>query len=137
MEEQQTFNIIRVEHEDGWGMFRFNEATGYRYTIGDTKETAAMYNLHYSRPRPHEDGIKFIAGEDYCAFDSLETFSSLVKPRSINFLFKHGFKVVMLTVTAIKRGGHQVAYRKEDVIEVKDISSLFAYKNRKQKTQAI
>ena len=29
------YQVIRIEHTDGWGMFRWNDKTGERYTIGD------------------------------------------------------------------------------------------------------
>lgn len=61
----------------------------------------------------------------YCAFDSLETFNSLVKPEEVNFLLTQGFKVISIEVSEVYAGHHQVFYKKEHIISVSDISSLF------------
>ncbi len=84
-----------------------------------------MERRHKGRKGVLRDIEDFEPETHYCAFDSLETFNSLVYKKEIKFLLLQGFKVLMLTVTDILKGEHQVAYRKEDVIETKDISSLF------------
>lgn len=121
--------IIRIEHTDGWGMFRSNYLeAGYRYTIGDSSETRKMFDIHGSRKNPWADGIQ-LSDDMFCAFDSLETFNSLITPEEVKFLLTEGFKVLMIDVSTIVKGSDQVAYKKTDILQTKDISSLFAHKN--------
>jgi hypothetical protein len=121
--------IIRVEHADGWGMFRYDEVNNgpdySRYTLGNSEETYEMYCLHAIRNIPTKDGIE-MHDDMFCAFESLETFNALVIPEELSWLLKnHNFKVLMLDVTHIEKGKHQVCYRKKDVIQTKDITKLF------------
>lgn len=119
--------IIRIEHSDGCGMFRSNEETGYRYTIGDSKETERMFLIHGARKSPFGEGFKF-RDDMYCAFDSLETFNELVEPEEVQFLLTKDFKVLMIDVSEMLKGVDQVCYKKEHILQTKDISSLFTKK---------
>jgi len=124
----KAYNIIRIEHKDGFGMFRTNWGSEYKnkYTIGDSKETAAMYNRHNLLPTPWRDGIKdFDTYDMYCAFNDLKTFNKLVKKEELKFLFKKGYKVLLITVSKRLKGKWQVAYKKEDILTTTNISSLF------------
>jgi hypothetical protein len=117
--------IIRVEHSDGWGMFRYNYDLAKRYVLGDTKDTEKMHELHLNRNTPFCDGIR-MESDMFCAFDSLDTFNALVIPKELKWLLNNkDFKVLMLDVTDVISGKHQVCYKKEDVLQTKDISSLF------------
>jgi len=119
------YNIVRIEHEDGWGMCRVKSRTVDRYTIGDSWETEDLYKRHASAvPVPLRDGID-LKHDMFCAFDSMETFSSLVFPEEVKFLLTQGFRVLLLEVRKIHPGTHQVCYRKTSVVSVKNISSLF------------
>ena len=120
----KAFNIVRIEHTDGWGMFRWNTATGDRYTVGDSAETMGMYEKHSVRPTPFADGID--RKEDmFCAFETLETFNGLIDKDELKYLFSQGFKVLLITVKKYVRGNYQVCYKKQDVLTTTDISSLF------------
>lgn len=116
--------IIRIEHADGWGMFRYKDFDE-RYTIGNCSNTKEMYKLHVKRNDPFDDGIDLECNM-FCAFESLETFKALVVDCELSWLlYNHDFKVLMLDVTEIKKGKHQVCYKKEHVLQTKDISSFF------------
>jgi len=116
--------IIRIEHADGYGMYRAKN-WGERYTLGDCENTEKMNELHANRKTPYSDGIKF-DNDMFCAFESLETFKALVIDSELSWLLhNHDFKVLMLDVTLIHRGEHQVCYKKEHVLQTKDISSFF------------
>ena len=119
------YQVIRIEHTDGWGMFRWNDKTGERYTIGDSVESMPMYQLHKNRNNPYEDNIDDFNDDMFCAFINLDTFNELVEKPSLLYLLDKGFKVLMLTVTKIKKGEHQVCYYKEDVMQITDISAIF------------
>jgi hypothetical protein len=119
--------VIRIEHSDGWGMFRKNYAVhpSGRYVLGDSPETQQMYELHYNRNTPRDDGIK-MNDDMYCAFESLDTFNALVIPEELRWLLNNQeFKVLMLDVKKVAVGKHQVCYKKTDILQTKDISSLF------------
>lgn len=135
------YTIVRIEHEDGFGMFRVPTEYYFdkdyeprsetadvefvnRYQIGDSDETNEMYRRHSMRRTPRQDGIE-LTDDMFCAFDSLETFNALVEPEEVKFLLTKGFKVYMLEVKEVAKGSHQVCFRKEDIITRKDISTLF------------
>lgn len=106
-------------------MFRYNDNINERYTLGDSHNTINMYKLHRARNIPFDDGIS-LTDDMYCAFDSLKTFKALVIDEELKWLLNnHAFKVLMLDVTELIKGEHQVCYKKEHVIQTKDISSLF------------
>ena len=120
-----SHTIIRIEHADGYGMFRTIDCRGDRYILGASVHTVEMEALHRRRNSPFRDGIEF-TNDMFCAFDSLETFKQLVIDEELKWLLNnHDFKVLMLDVTEIVKGEHQVCYKKEHVIQIKDISSLF------------
>lgn len=119
----QIFTIIRIEHEDGWGMFRRNGED--KYILGDSYETQSMFSLHVNRRTPFQDNID-ITEDMFCAFESLDQFNELVIADELRWLLNNqSYKVLMLDVTNITKGQHQVCFKKSDIIQSKDISSLF------------
>lgn len=125
-----TTTLIRVEHTDGFGMFRYNDDVDEpvrRYMIGDSKETNIIWEKHMNMPTPGNDGIG-LCSADFCAFRTMKEFQVFTDKEEIKFLItQHDFKVLVLEVPndKIKVGGHQSCYRKEDVVSTNDISSLF------------
>lgn len=122
----QIFTIIRIEHADGWGMFRMaGFPENERYILGDSPETCSMYELHKNRRTPSQDGIE-ISCDMFCAFESLDQFNELIIADELRWLLNNQpYKVLMLDVTNIAKGQHQVCFKKSDIIQSKDISSLF------------
>jgi hypothetical protein len=133
--------IVRVEHADGWGMFRWNRTTSNlpRYVLGVSSETEAMSNLHNDLPTPFRDkginGGKYttydlfddvIMKDRFCAYKNLESFYQWIVTEELKFLLtNHDFKVLLIEVKEYLEGECQVLYRKEDIVHVEDISSLF------------
>ncbi len=142
--------IIRIEHNDGFGMFRKNWDNGGRFfCVSDTTEGNPflmsrgvdgwlmdnLWNRHSAHsdcgmPTPYSDGIDLDLDDKdwYCAFKSLEEFSEWVKPKEADALTKLDFKILMLDVTEYQEGEKQVAYTKESISSFKDISGLFKLK---------
>jgi hypothetical protein len=129
--------LIRIEHTDGFGMFRRKED---RYRLGECENTNQMYELHtYNFPTPGrdkgldlnnlscEDYDKFMEGK-FCAFKTLDQFYQWIVKDELTWLLKnHDFKVITIEINdmSIWEGEYQVLYRKEDIINVEDITSLF------------
>lgn len=126
--------IIRIEHSDGWGMFRSKDND--RWTVGDysgVKCLDELWDRHSSwneggMPLPDNDGIKMHKEykEWFCAFKSMEEFKQWVKPEEIKELIKRDFKVLLLDVTDFQEGEKQIVYTKESILSAKDISQLFS-----------
>lgn len=128
--------LIRVEHADGYGMFRRKED---RYILGKCKNTDQMRELHCDFPTPTKDnGFKYLdlSWEEFdrfmegkfCAFKTLDQFYQWVIKDELTWLLKnHDFKVITIEIDDkyIWEGEYQVLYRKEDVMYVENITSLF------------
>jgi hypothetical protein len=116
--------IIRIEHEDGYGMSRRKDWASDKYTIGDSWETIGMLKLHQLMPVIHED----IAGFDstmFCAFSSMESFYKFIITDELKFLINKGYSVYAIESSFVLEGDYQVAYKKESIISKKDITDLF------------
>jgi len=125
--------IIRIEHADGWGMFR--PKNNDRWSVGDDSGIKCLDDLwerHSSwnvggMPIPHNDGIDMAKGnkEWFCAFKNIEEFKQWIKPEEMRELIKKNFKVLLLDVFDFQEGEKQVVYTKESILSIKDISQLF------------
>ncbi len=120
--------IIRVEHDDGNGMFR--SATGK--PIRNIYGLEDMWNRHSvfgnpGMPLPGNDGIDIrLDGHGwYLAFASMDDFNGWVKPEEAKILIHNGYKILLIDAVEIQIGKHQVAYTKTSVSSTEDISSLF------------
>jgi hypothetical protein len=129
--------IVRVEHADGCGMFRNDKYGKYRYILGNSDETIKMYELHDSLPTPKRDrGFnlgdlgwgdfdEFMEGR-FCAYKTLDSFYQWIVKDELKWLLNnHDFKVLLIEVTELLEGEYQVLYKKENIVNVEDISSLF------------
>ena len=132
--------IVRVEHTDGYGMFRANRAIDSdRYVLGKTSETENMLKLHEELPAPFKDaginGGKYINTDvfddkimkgRFCAYKNLECFYQWIIKEELKFLLtNHDFKVLLIEVKDYLEGDYQVLFSKEDIVHVEDITSLF------------
>lgn len=124
--------IVRIEHEDGWGMFRNKEN---RYVVGEGNnpimdklwDRHSTWTINGGMPVPSNDGIDMGLGwkEWFCAFKSMEQFNNWVKKDEAKELLKFNFKILLLEVTEYQEGGNQIVYTKESIVSERDISSLF------------
>ena len=125
--------IIRIEHADGWGMF--NSKDTVRFQVGDSsgiKCLNALWKRHSAwntkgMPIPRNDNIdlELKDKEWFCAFRSMEEFKKWVKPVEVKALIKKGFKILLLDVSEYQEGTYQIAYTKESIQSMKDISALY------------
>ena len=115
--------IIRIEHpSDGKGIWRSNT------TVYDTLSNIWEFvSRHRQFPNPTYEGdvTGFIEGIHYCAFKSIEQLQEWVYKDEIKELLELGFKVYMLDVSNWLEGNYQICYKKEDILQQKDISELF------------
>ena len=137
MNKLEPIQVIRVEHEDGIGIF--NTITGK--TIYDIKELHELIKRHFkfSSPQkfknPSQDGLNLYKGcndkrkvKCFCAFKSLHQFRKLITADEVKIILDHGFNIFLLTVTNYQCGEDQVIYTKKSIKSIKskeNINSLF------------
>lgn len=63
--------------------------------------------------------------EHFCAFKSIEQLQKWVTKEELKELIELGFKVYLIETSECLEGRYQIAFRKEAIIEKKDISQLF------------
>lgn len=111
--------IIRVEHEDGIGMFQsFQRPHATMHILPELDERHAHFHT------PSEEGLHMTSNE-YCAYKSISHIQEWIQPEEFPILFQNGYKVWMIDVLIWREGKHNILFRKEDIISKKDISSLF------------
>lgn len=116
--------IVRIEYIDGNGIWfaenkKGNDIVDY---LSNIKEFSIRHNYFNT---PKEDNINFIKGVHFCAFKSIEQLQQWVYPEEIREFLSLGFKVYLIDVSHYLEGSHQICYKKEDILQQKDISSLF------------
>lgn len=111
---------IRVEHTDGIGMFIARDRPhSVQYTCPSVSDRHNRFNT------PYEDGIKGFTTDHFCAYKSVEQFKEWVLDEEVNVLIDNGFSIFLLTLRDSLSGSHQVVYLKSDVLDKRDITSLF------------
>lgn len=118
--------IIRIEHSCGNGIWKalYSRFDNICYSF-------SFYNnfkeKHASFPTPYFDkGInRMMEIDEYCAFKSIEQLQQWIEKEWWIEIFKAGFKVFMLDVTSYVEGEYQILYKKKNILQSKDISSLF------------
>lgn len=116
--------IIRIEHPySGWGLFKAYDENG-----NDIVDNFEWYEdlcvKHCDFPTPCAD-IGKRQYDEFCAFKTVEQLQEWVKANWLKDLIQVGFKVLMLDVSACRVGEYQILYKKKDILQTKDISSLF------------
>lgn len=118
--------IIRVEHQNGLGMFRYKG--GGRGELNQNIILGDMYFRHGSSfPTPYKENLDIELGgmKWFCAFKSLDQFEKWVTRGEARELINNGFKILMLKTNQYQVGKYQIIYTKEGVVETTDISPLF------------
>lgn len=115
--------IVRIEHSDGWGIFR---TQGGRPNVSDLGMDDLVRRHCNDFPTPYqESGGKSLERNQFCAFKTIEQVQQWIMPDEMRLLLSHDFKVYLLEVSQCITYQHQCVYEKEDIIEQKDISNLF------------
>lgn len=119
--------IIRVEHEDGLGLFvsTTDDGTNRPHCCLEIKS-----NYHQIRDRheqfnsPQEDGL-IIEYNDYCGYKSIIHIQAWIFKEEFPLLVKNNYRVYLLEVSAFKEGRDNILFKKEDIITKQDITNLF------------
>jgi len=121
-------SIIRVEHPfDNKGIWRAKDEDG-EYRIDSLSTYNNFSNRHSKFQPPQSDmGISRcpIQNEEFCAFKSIDSLQIWITPSELKEVVSMGFKVLLLDVSECVEGEYQILYRKDKVIQTKDISNLF------------
>jgi hypothetical protein len=120
--------IIRIEHSSGFGIWRAMigiEHACYRFSFYDD-----MDRKHIDFPPPIKDsGItRYIGDDEFCAFKSLEQLRKWVNSEWIDEMLTFDFKVLLIDVSECIEGEYQIIFKKEHILQTKDISDLFKTK---------
>lgn len=117
--------IIRIEHSDGWGIFR-------SIFIGDQRSRPCIDTLcpqamdrHLIFNTPTDDGYPIYDKDYFCAYKTLDDMKKWLNSDEIRVLLENGFKVFLLEVSDCFLGKDNAIYKKQDILLKKDISDLF------------
>jgi len=126
----KPIQIVRIEHNDGIGMFNTSTGTPVNPLL------PKLYERHFISdnstkeifPNPYGDeniDVNFTENEWYCAFKSLEQLNKFIYPEEIKILLEEGYSILLLSVTDYSVGKYQVIYTKESITKQELINSLF------------
>lgn len=114
--------IIRLEHpSNGYGIF-------YNREVTDTQLNPCIIDAYRGRHWSMDDASRitgFMSGQHYCAYKSIDELQRWLEPSELKELIKIGFVVYLIDVDDFIIHRDQVVYKKEDILEIKDISELF------------
>ena len=113
--------LVRVEHPDsGNGMYAHFQDGSWSWP----SSLSLMRNRHEDMYTPRDEGLP-MTREHFCAFSTLEDMEKWVRNDEVKVLVELGFQVLLLTVSQCHVGKHQCIFKKEDVVEVTNITSIF------------
>ena len=122
--------ILRIEHKDGCGIFRSHVCVN----LNDFDTFSERHNdfdtfseRHNDFPTPNEDMfiLRYVEEDEFCAFKSIEQLQEWVTADEIKQFIKLNCKVLLIDVSECIVGEFQILYKKENIIQTKDISELF------------
>lgn len=124
--------IVRIEHEDGNGIFRpryDQQGNRQRCSGSDLKGMEELDERHAQFNPPYRDGKEGgslpMREDHFCAFKSIEQVQQWITKSEMKILLQNEYRVFLLNVTECIEGKMQVLFRKEDIISKKDISELW------------
>lgn len=114
--------IYRIEHSiDKKGLFTSNYFKLLHHPYMDE-----LYNRHSLLPTPQLDyKLKYIDGDEYCAFKSIDDLKKWVTNDEMIFLIDRGFKILKLVVMHARIGNSQVLFKKKHIIAEENIANQF------------
>lgn len=121
--------IIRVEHpSDGRGYFGILWLDTDSFEWGPAMDVKSTFNRHMKfKIAPYEIGW---TNEHFCAYKSVEQIQQWILKKDFKALFKNGFKVLMIDVSECIEGEDQMLFKKEHILQTKDITNLFITKKK-------
>jgi len=127
--------IIRIEHPDsGRGIFQHENYIHCRYDeladiLPELMERHSKFpSLWFDKFEWH--GKRSELDDCYCAFLSIDQINQWITPEEIKVLISEGFEVLMLDVSVWGESEHQVIFAKHNIIQSKNITSLFEEQNQ-------
>lgn len=113
--------VVRIE-KDGIGIFRTETREHIKSGV-----TQGVWNRHGSFPTPRLDGIDIDLNNEewFFAYQSIDQLKGWVMEEELKYFISKGFKVLSLEVGEYQKGLKQVAFTREGIISVQDITTLF------------
>lgn len=122
----KPYQIIRVEHSDGYGMFisKINKRKR-KHAIGCIPSLELLLHRHSKFNSCFEDfGDKFTK-KHYCGYKTIKQIQKWITKNEFTELIKYQYKIYLLEVSECLIGKDQMAFQKKDIINKKDITQLF------------
>ena len=118
--------ILRVEHhKSGNGILRSRDKNRKYYS--NRPRLRSLIYRHGDFPNPFNDRL---LGDvnilEFCAFKSIDQFQEWVTKGEIKILISFGFKIYLIDVSEARIGEYQVLYKKENILQSKDITNMFS-----------
>lgn len=119
--------IIRVEHTNGWGLWRARLNNNDNNSIIESLDCfQEILDRHSNMPSVKNDpGLGSRDDNEFCAWGSINEFDRWMDRSWIPELVENGFKILLIEVSECRVGKYQVVFKKENVLQTKDITSLF------------
>lgn len=115
--------IIRIEYSDGKGLWNAKNKNN-NYLCDNFSFSHDLIDKHAEFPTPQQEELP-ISNNHYCAFKSIEQVNQWIDKEWFSEIIEKGFKILMIDVSNCIEGEYQILYKKEDILQTKDISSLF------------
>lgn len=116
--------VIRIEHPyDGNGLWRSVNSDGDT-VIDDISFFFELSLKHNDLPVPQDDNLTMTSSH-YCAFKSIEQIQQWIENNWWKEIIDLGFRVLMIDVSEYQEGNHQIIFKKEHILQSKDITELF------------
>ena len=116
--------VIRIEHEDGWGMFIdiSEEKPSRKHSVKYI--CPVIDDRHLLFPLPQKEKLP-MSHEYFCAYKSVDQLKKWITTEEIAILKENNYKIFMLEVTDYHEGEHQVIYSKKSIVNTTEIIDLF------------
>jgi thioredoxin-related protein len=114
--------VLRIEAEDGWGMFRNHPDHLERETIDQINYN--VYDRHCSMNNPYQDGLN-MTDDHFCAYASLEMMEKWLTTEEIREILSYDYNIYLIELTEWQEGKHNVIFKQEHVKSKINISDLF------------
>jgi len=123
----KKIQIIRIEHFDGYGLFRTQDGFNYYRDHNVVNILPELSKRHYNFNSPSEDKLEIFKDnkEWFCAYKSIDQLQQWILKSEFQTLFDNDYMVLLIECTMYQIGRDQIIYTKESIKSCKDISELF------------
>lgn len=116
--------LVRIEHEDGLGIFRAQTIDGKERGHYVANHNYSIILRHHNFNTPREDKLDF-TDEHFCGYKSIDQLQQWIMKDEFELLFKLGYSIFLIEVSDCQIGRDQIIFRKEDIIRKTNINQLF------------